>query len=72
MRRLRNKVVVIGGTRGAPCRSFAEEGAKVAIFNINTAAAERTVSSITSAGGAARAFAGGIIGYVAYISGVHA
>ncbi|MDR3532525.1 MAG: SDR family NAD(P)-dependent oxidoreductase [Rhodopila sp.] len=59
MRGLKDKMVIVtgggGGIGGATCRRFAQEGAKIAVFDIDAAAAERTASSI--AGGAARAFA---------------
>jgi 2-hydroxycyclohexanecarboxyl-CoA dehydrogenase len=60
MRGLRDKVVVVtgggGGIGGATCRRFAEAGAKVAVFDIDAAAAERCASSIAASGGVARAF----------------
>ena len=61
MRGLSDKIVVVtgggGGIGGATCRRFAAEGATVAVFDIDAAAAERTVAAITSAGGKAAAFA---------------
>jgi 2-hydroxycyclohexanecarboxyl-CoA dehydrogenase len=59
MRGLKDKVVTGGGggIGGATCRRFAEAGAKVAVFDIDLSAGERTVSAITQAGGSARAFA---------------
>jgi 2-hydroxycyclohexanecarboxyl-CoA dehydrogenase len=61
MRGLKDKVVIVtgggGGIGSATCRRFAEAGARVAVFDIDTAAAERTVSAIAEAGGTARAFA---------------
>lgn len=61
MRGLADKVVIVtGGGNGigrATCRRFAEAGARVAIFDIDAAAAEQTASSISGAGGTARALA---------------
>lgn len=52
MRGLKDKVVIVtGGGSGigrAVCRRFAEEGCKVAIFDINKAGADETVSLIGS------------------------
>lgn len=76
MRGLKDKVVVVtgggGGIGGATCRRFAEEGAKVAVFDIDTAAAERTASSIAEVGGAARAFACDITDHAAVARAVAA
>jgi 2-hydroxycyclohexanecarboxyl-CoA dehydrogenase len=61
MRGLSGKTVVVtgggGGIGGATCQRFAAEGAKVAVFDINAAAAERTVAAIAAEGGKAAAFA---------------
>src|ERR1700684_4644777 len=61
MRGLSGKTVIVtgggGGIGGAPCRRFAAEGAVVAVFDINLAAAERTVATIAAEGGKAAAFA---------------
>lgn len=61
MRGLNDKTVVVtgggGGIGGAACRRFAEEGAKVAAFDIDLAAAERTAAAIAQSGGKAAAFA---------------
>ena len=61
MRGLRDKVVIVtgggGGIGGATCRRLGAEGAKVAVFDVNLAAAEKTVASVTDSGGTARAFA---------------
>ncbi|HJS84827.1 MAG TPA: glucose 1-dehydrogenase [Acetobacteraceae bacterium] len=58
---LNDKVVIVtgggGGIGSATCRRFAEAGARVAVLDIDAAAAERTATSITEAGGVARAFA---------------
>ena len=60
MRGLRDKTVIVtgggGGIGGAACRRFAEEGAKVAVCDIDHAAAERTVAAIVQSGGNAAAF----------------
>ncbi len=57
MRGLSAKIVVVtgggGGIGGATCRRFAAEGANVAVFDVDAAAAERTVAAITSEGGKA-------------------
>ncbi|MDE2286042.1 MAG: 3-oxoacyl-ACP reductase FabG [Hyphomicrobiales bacterium] len=61
MRGLNDKTVVVtgggGGIGGAACRRFAEEGARVAAFDIDLAAAERTAAAIAQSGGKAAAFA---------------
>jgi 2-hydroxycyclohexanecarboxyl-CoA dehydrogenase len=60
MARLQNKTVVItgggGGIGGATCRKFAQEGAKVAVLDLNLEAAEKVAAEIRAAGGAAEAF----------------
>ena len=60
MRRFEGKTVVVtgggGGIGGATCRRFAAEGAKVAVLDLDEAAAERTAAAIRDAGGAAKAF----------------
>ncbi|MGH8821926.1 MAG: 2-hydroxycyclohexanecarboxyl-CoA dehydrogenase [Rhodoferax sp.] len=57
MQRFENKTVVVtgggGGIGGATCRRFAQEGAKVAVFDMNLEAAQRIAAHITSAGGTA-------------------
>ena len=55
------QVVVVtgggGGIGGATCKRFAKEGAKVAVFDMNLAAAQKVADEIKAAGGTAAAFA---------------
>lgn len=46
-----------GGIGGATCRRFAAAGGRVAVYDRDLAAAERTVAEIEAAGGTARAYA---------------
>jgi 2-hydroxycyclohexanecarboxyl-CoA dehydrogenase len=59
MARLQNRTVVItgggGGIGGATCRRFAQEGAKVAVLDLNLEAAEKVAAGIRAAGGTAEA-----------------
>jgi 2-hydroxycyclohexanecarboxyl-CoA dehydrogenase len=61
MRGLSDKVVIVtgggGGIGTATCQRFAEEGAKVAVFDIDADSGGRTAALITEAGGKAEAFA---------------
>lgn len=61
MRRFEGKTVIVtgggGGIGGATCRRFASEGAAVAVFDRDLAAAERRAGEIVEAGGRAQAFA---------------
>jgi 2-hydroxycyclohexanecarboxyl-CoA dehydrogenase len=45
-----------GGIGGATSRRFAEEGAKVAVFDMNLEAAQKVANDIEAAGGVAKAF----------------
>src|SRR3974390_3758450 len=74
MRGLRGEGVVVtgggGGIGAATCQRFAEEGAKVAVFDINGDAAKRAAAQITAAGGRAEAFACDITNYAGCQSAV--
>lgn len=60
MRGLNDKVAIVTGGGGvigrAICKRFAEEGTRVAVFDINESAARETVASINGAGGRAEAY----------------
>jgi 2-hydroxycyclohexanecarboxyl-CoA dehydrogenase len=59
--RFEDRTVVVtgggGGIGGATCRRFAAEGARVAVFDIDLAAATAVADAIGAAGGQAAAFA---------------
>ncbi|WP_332672340.1 2-hydroxycyclohexanecarboxyl-CoA dehydrogenase [Aromatoleum sp.] len=61
MRGINGKVVIVtggaGGIGSAICRRFGEEGAKVAVFDINRDAADVVAAEIREKGGKAQAFA---------------
>jgi 2-hydroxycyclohexanecarboxyl-CoA dehydrogenase len=61
MQRFEGRTAVVtgggGGIGGATCRRFAQEGAKVAVFDRDLAAAEAVAAAIRESGGNARAFA---------------
>ncbi len=60
MKKFDDKTVIVtgggGGIGGATCRRFAAEGARVAVYDLNLAAAEAVAQAITAAGGSATAF----------------
>ncbi|MBV8704090.1 MAG: glucose 1-dehydrogenase [Acetobacteraceae bacterium] len=76
MRGLADKIVIVtgggGGIGRAACRRFAEAGARVAVLDIDGAAAERAAAAITGAGGRARAFACDITDHDAALGAVRA
>ena len=59
MKRFDSKTVIVtgggGGIGGATCRRFAEEGARVAVFDLNIDAAEKVAASIRASNGTAQA-----------------
>src|SRR4051812_4009079 len=61
MQRFDGRTVIVtgggGGIGGATCRRFAQEGAQVAVFDIDIAAAKAGADAIVAAGGRAAAFA---------------
>ncbi|HEX5478063.1 MAG TPA: 2-hydroxycyclohexanecarboxyl-CoA dehydrogenase [Burkholderiales bacterium] len=60
MRRFEGRSVLVtgggGGIGGATCRRFAGEGARVAVLDLDFAAAERVAAGIAAQGGTAAAF----------------
>lgn len=67
MRGLKGKTAVVtgggGGIGGAICQRLAEEGANVAVLDINEAGARGTVERIAAQGGRAQAYAADITDY---------
>jgi len=76
VRGLGGKVVVVtgggGGIGTAASQRFAEEGAKVAVFDIDGATAGRTAEQISSGGGKAQAFPCDITDYAGCQSAIRA
>lgn len=74
MRGLSEKIVIVtgggGGIGGATCRRFAEEGARVSVFDINEAAAQKVSDAIIAAGGQAEAVACDITNHEAVAAAV--
>jgi 2-hydroxycyclohexanecarboxyl-CoA dehydrogenase len=60
LRRFEGKTVIVtgggGGIGGASCRRFAQEGARVAVFDLNAEAADSVAVSIKASGGLAQAY----------------
>ena len=60
MQRFENQTVVVtgggGGIGGATCRRFGQEGARVAVFDLDLGAAEKVAVAIRAEGGTAEAF----------------
>ena len=60
MKKFDDKTVIVtgggGGIGGATCRRFAAEGARVAVYDLNLAAAQAVAQAITATGGSATAF----------------
>jgi 2-hydroxycyclohexanecarboxyl-CoA dehydrogenase len=61
MKKFEGQTVIVtgggGGIGGATCRRFAQEGAKVAVFDMNLEAAQNVAADIQAAGGVAKAYA---------------
>ena len=76
MKGLKDKVAIVtggaGGIGSAICRRFAEEGAAVAVFDIDQAAAGQVADGIQAGGGRAAAFAVDLTSQESVIAAVQA
>lgn len=76
MRGLEGKATIVtgggGGIGSAICRRLAEAGARVGVFDLDLAAAGRTVDAIASSGGTAKAFQADITDHAAVTRAVEA
>ncbi|MEQ9331217.1 SDR family oxidoreductase [Thalassobaculum sp.] len=76
MRGLSDRTVVVtgggGGIGGATCRRFGEAGSRVAVLDIDLAAAERIAAEVAGSGGTAKAFACDIADHDAVVATVAA
>ena len=76
MRGLQGKTVIVtgggGGIGGAACRRFAEEGARVAVFDVDEKAAAKVADAVMQANGKAAALGCDITDYAACQAAVRA
>lgn len=76
MRGLEGKAAIVtgggGGIGSAICRRLADAGARVGVFDLDVAAAERTVAALTSAGAKAKAYEVDITDHAAVVRAVAA
>ncbi len=74
MKGLKEKIVIVtggsGGIGAALCERFAEEGAKVAIFDLNAEGAEQVAARLREKGGQASAYRVDITDYAGIVAAV--